>query len=201
MPRTPSSDSLMRGSRIAWRLLGVALPGANLSLLRSWRTTNQVGIRPRVPGAVPPCSRSRRVAAVCSSSLTILVDEVIQESAAVRAGEQEHKAGAPPRHRVERYPVEARPGTEQKLHQLTRSDRVRMQTVISVAHVKSGLFLKAEHSQRLAEPRHAYGKRVRKSVRASTRNPEPRRPSHRWYPLLPTMFTQDDRARRSNPHY
>ena len=62
-----------------------------------------------------------------------------------------------------------------------------MQTVVSVAHVKSGLFLEAEHSQRLAEPRHAYGKRVRKGFRVSTRNPEPWRPSHRCYPLLPKM--------------
>jgi hypothetical protein len=178
----------------------VASPGANLSLLRSWRTTYQAGIRSRIPRFVPLYSRSRRIA-VCSSSQTILVDEVIQEMVAVRAGQPEHEAGVFTRHRIERYPVEARPGTEQELHQLARADRAGTQTIIPVAYVKPGLFLEAEHRQGLTETRHAYGKRVRRSFRASTRNPEPRKPSHRCHSLLPTTPTQYGYDRSSNLHY
>jgi hypothetical protein len=178
-----------------------ASAGANLTLLWSWRATDQADVRSRIPQVVPPRSRSRRVPTICPSSQTILASEVIQEIVALRTGEPEHEAGAPPRHRVERNPVEARPGTEQKRHQLTRTNRAGIQTTVPISHIQPGLFLEAEHGQRLAKARYTHGKRIRKGFRASTRNPEPRKPSHRCYLLLPTIATQNDRARRSNPHY
>src|SRR5215203_2799622 len=190
-----------RPRRRTWCPGRAASPSANLSLLRSWRTTDQAGIRSRIPGGVRPPSRSGQIAAACPSSQTILINDVIQKVVTARAGEPKHEAGASPRHRVERYPVEARPGTEQEIHQLNSADRAGTQIVVPVAHVKSGLFLEAEYGQRLAESWHAYGKRVRKGLRASTRDPESRKPSHRCCPLLPTTPTQDGYARSSNPHY
>ena len=187
--------------RPTWCPGRAASPSASPSLLRSWRTTDQAGIRSLIPGGVPPPSRSGRIAVVCPSFQIILVNDVMQKVVTARAGEPKHEAGASPRHRVERYPVEARPGTEQEIHQLNSADRARTQLVFPVAHVKSGLFLEAEYGQRLAESWHAYGKRVRKGFRASTCDPESRKPSHRCYPLLPTTPTQDGYARSSNPHY
>jgi hypothetical protein len=192
---------VVRVSGIAWRLDHAASPGANLTLLRGWRTTYQAGIRSRIPGVVPPSSRGGRTTIVRPSPQTILVNDVIQKVVAVRAGEPEHEVGVSTRHRVERYAVKARPGTEQEFHQLTRADRVGTQAFGPVAHVKPGLFFEAEHGQRLAETRHAYGKWVRKGMGPPTCNPEPRKPSHRCCPLLPTTPTQDSYARSPNPHY
>ena len=153
----------------------------------------------RIPNLVPSSSRSEWITLARASSETILASEVIQKVVAARAGEPVHDARAVSWHRVERYHVETRPWTEQELYQLARVDPAGAQT--AVPQVKYGLFLEAEQGQRLAEAGHAYGKRVRKGLRSSTRNPEPRNPSHRCYPFLPTTPTQDGYDRESNPHY
>jgi hypothetical protein len=200
MGRT-SSARAVRGSRFAWHPDRADSPSANLSLLRSWRTTDQAGIRSRVPKAVPPTSGGGRPTVAPRPSQSILANQVIQKIFATRAGEPKHEADVPARHRVERYPGEARPGAEQQRHQLARAYRAGTQIVIPVAQIQPGLFLETEHGQRLAETRHAYGKRIRRAFRASTSNPELWKPPHSSCHLLPATPIQDERDRKSNPHY
>lgn len=74
------------GFELDWRRNLAVPPGASLSLLRSWRTTDQAGIGSRMPRVVPPSPDGGRAAVVRPSPQPILVNDVIQKVAAARAG-------------------------------------------------------------------------------------------------------------------